>query len=144
MVFKIWSSLFLLVCTVIDLKTKKVYPWMCIVNYVLVIGIKILLNKIELKALLLGLAISAILFAVSIITKEAIGRGDVWILLTLTGILNGEGVLEILFTALFICSVFSIVMLATKKMKMKNALPFVPFLLIGNVLWILFGGEYVL
>lgn len=127
----------------IDLKTRCVYQSICIVNYGAAIVVKLLLKDTNLKTIILGIGLCGILFAVSLIIKEAIGQGDILILLTLTGILEVENMLEILFIALIICSIFSIVMILMKKMNMKNAIPFVPFLFIGNILWIILGGQYV-
>lgn len=143
MVFVIWSSLFLLLCAMIDLKTKSVYQSICIVNYGVAIVVKLLLKDINLKTVLLGIVLCGVFFAISFVIKEAIGQGDILILLTLTGILKVKNMLEILFLALIVCSIFSMVMLLIKKMKLKNVIPFVPFLFIGNILWIVLGGQYV-
>ena len=143
MIFEIWSSLFLIICAVIDLKTKKVYQSICLMNYGLAVGIKLFIYDMEPMKLVTGIVLCGILFSISVITKEAIGKGDVLIVLTLTGILNVINTLEILFAAIFICSVFSVVMLITKKMKRKDAIPFVPFLLAGYCVWIITGGRYV-
>lgn len=143
MIFEIWSNLFLLVCAVIDFKTKKVYAGICVINYGVAVGIKLLLNALDLKSLLAGLILCGFLFAVSLITKEAIGQGDILIIFVLTGILNAENSFTILVIALGICSVFSVVMLSMKKKKLKHVIPFVPFLFIGHLLWIVLGGRYV-
>lgn len=143
MIFEIWSSLFLIVCAVIDFKTKKVYQSICLINYGLAVGIKFFIHDMEPMKLVTGIILCGILFSISVITKEAIGKGDVLIILTLTGILNVIKTLEILFVALFICSVFSVAMLITKKMKRKDTIPFVPFLLAGYCVWIISGGKYV-
>lgn len=140
MIFKIWSNLFLMVCAWIDFKTKKVYPGICIVNYILAIGIKILGHGFNLKTAMLGIGLCGGLFVVSLLTKQALGQGDVFILLTLTGILEAESVLGILVIGLFICSVFSFIMLLIKKKKGKDVIPFVPFLMAGQWLWFMLGG----
>lgn len=142
MFFELWSNLFLLVCAVIDLKTKRVYQNVCVINYMAAIGIKLLLGDIDAKSFGLGIVLCVVLLIISIITKEAIGQGDVLIILTLTGILKIGNVLEIIFISLLVCSVFSMAMLLIKKMKLKNVIPFVPFLFIGHILWIILGGKY--
>lgn len=143
MLFVIWSSLFLLVCAIIDLKTRRVYQIVCTVNYGVAIGIKLLLKDINLKTFVLGIVVCGIIFVLSMVIKEAIGRGDILILLTLTGILKVGNMLEILFMALIVCSIFSMVMILMQKMNLKSSIPFVPFLFIGNILWIILGGQYV-
>ena len=142
MIFKVWSGLFLLVCAMIDLKTKKVYQSICILNYIMVIAVKLILEQLEFISLVHGLVLCAVLLVISILTKEAIGRGDIWVIFVLTGLLKVKDVFEILFLALCVCCVFSLFMLLMKKINMKHALPFVPFLLIGDCLWMILGGAY--
>lgn len=143
MFLKIWSCLFLFICGVIDLKTRRVYPGICAVNYGMAIIIKLLLKDIDFCSLVAGIVLCGILLMISLVTKEAIGQGDILILLTLTGILSIKNMLEILFMALVLCSLFSMAMLIFKKMKLKNAIPFVPFLFVGNIFWIVLGELYV-
>lgn len=64
-------------------------------------------------------------------------------MLALTGILHAKDVVKILFLALFICCVFSMVMLLTKRLNIKSTVPFVPFLLAGDIVWIILGEIYV-
>ena len=141
--FKIWSSLFLIVCAVIDIKTNKVVQSFCIINYILSLIVKAFLNELDIFVLIVGVIICGILFSISVITKEAIGKGDVLILLALTGILSVNYIIEIFVIGLWACSIFSIAMLLIKKMKRKDSIPFVPFLLIGHSLWLISGGQYV-
>lgn len=141
--FKIWSSLFLSVCAVIDIKTNKVVQSFCIINYILSLIVKAFLNELDIFVLIVGVIICGILFSISVITKEAIGKGDVLILLALTGILSVKYIIEIFVIGLWSCSIFSIAMLLIKKMKRKDSIPFVPFLLIGHCLWLISGGQYV-
>lgn len=140
MIFKIWSGLFLLLCAAVDLKTKKVYQSVCIINYGLAVVIKLIIQEADMKSILWGLLFCVMLFGISVITKEAIGQGDVLILLVLTSILNVESVLEIFGVALFLCSLFSVVMLFMKKVKGKDTIPFVPFLVAGHGVWMILGG----
>lgn len=141
--FELWSSLFIVICTVFDLKTRKVFQSLCIINYVLSLVIKAFLNKLVFSVLIVGLFVCGILFSISVVTKEAIGKGDVLILLTLTGIMSVRYTIGIFCTGLLVCALFSIVMLLTKKMKRKDTIPFVPFLFIGHCVWLISGGQYV-
>lgn len=143
MLFVIWSCLFLFICAMVDLKTKKVYLNICMVNYGLAVGIKLLFHELDLKSVILGIILCGILFVISLVTKGAIGQGDILIMLALTGILKVEYALQILMISLFICSLFSILMLSIKKMRIKSVIPFVPFLFFGELVWLILGGKYV-
>lgn len=143
MVFEIWGFLFLLFCGTIDLKTKKVYQSLCIINYGLANAIKLFINKVDLDSVAGGLILCGMLFIISLVTKEAIGQGDVLILLALSGILNVITTMQIFFMALILCSVFSLAMLLKRKVRGKDTVPFVPFLFVGYGVWFMSGGYYV-
>lgn len=143
MFFKIWGFLFLLICGAIDLKTKKVYQSLCIINYGVATVIKLFINETDLPAIAGGLIVCGALLIISLVTKEAIGQGDVLILLALSGILNFKNTIEIFFMALFLCSFFSLAILLMRKVKGKDTVPFVPFLFVGYGVWFMLGGYYV-
>lgn len=142
--FKVWSSGFLLGCAIVDLKTKKVYQNICIINYIIAIVIKLHLSQLQVQPFIAGLCLCMVLLLISVISKQAIGYGDVFIMLALTGILHVKDVVKIFFLALFICCVFSMFMLLTKRLSIKSTVPFVPFLLAGDIAWIILGEMYVL
>ncbi len=142
--FKVWSSGFLLGCAIVDLKTKKVYQNICIINYIIAIVIKLHLSQLQIQPFIAGLCLCMVLLLISVISKQAIGYGDVFIMLALTGILHVKDVVKIFFLALFICCVFSMFMLLTKRLSIKSTVPFVPFLLAGDIAWIILGEMYVL
>ncbi|MCI8956584.1 MAG: hypothetical protein HFG29_06290 [Eubacterium sp.] len=144
MLFKVWSSGFLLGCAIVDLKTKKVYQNICIINYIIAIVIKLHLSQLQIQPFIAGLCLCMVLLLISVISKQAIGYGDVFIMLALTGILHVKDVVKIFFLALFICCVFSMFMLLTKRLSIKSTVPFVPFLLAGDIAWIILGEMYVL
>lgn len=141
--FKIWSSGFLLGCAIVDIKTKKDYQNICVINYLIAIIIKIHLSQFQVQPFIEGLCLCMVLLLISFISKQAIGYGDIFIMLALTGILHAKDVVKILFLALFICCVFSMVMLLTKRLNIKSTVPFVPFLLAGDIVWIILGEIYV-
>ena len=64
--FKIWSSLFLIVCAVIDIKTNKVVQSFCIINYILSLIVKAFLNELDIFVLIVGVIICGILFSISV------------------------------------------------------------------------------
>lgn len=143
MLLKVWSGIFLLGCAIVDVKTNKVYQNICIINYLIALIAKVIFSKFHFQSLVISLCMCAILFLIAVLTKQAIGYGDVFVILTLTGILNVKSTVEIFFFALLVCCVFSIVILLTRKGSMKSTLPFVPFLLAGDFIWIVLGEFYV-
>ena len=79
--------------------------------------------------ILLGLAF----LLVSKITKEALGYGDSALIFILGALVGLREMLLILVIAFLGAAVFSIVVLAFKKMSRKKQFPFVPFLLGGFI-----------
>ena len=85
------------------------------------------LSNIEGSGLLIGL----LFFAVSKITKEAIGYGDSWIISILGLYLGGKRLIRLLFTASFLAGLVSLFWMWKRGWKRDGSLPFVPFLTIG-------------
>ena len=68
-----------------------------------------------------------------ILTKGAVGIGDVLILLTLGTMMEPEKFLAVFFMGLLGCSAVSLIMLLVAQDAGKSELPFVPFVLLGYV-----------
>ena len=79
-----------------------------------------------------GAALGGIVWILSYITKEAIGRGD-GILLTSLGIGLGfrQGI-QIFMLGLFFIMLAGIMLVVIKKISLKERIPFVPFLFLGE------------
>lgn len=84
-------------------------------------------------SLLLPVGIGCFFWAVSFVTKGALGLGDVWILMALgLGLDLGE-FLTVLFIGLLCCALCAIVLMAAFRRGRKTEIPFVPFLLMGYI-----------
>ncbi|QOR33661.1 prepilin peptidase [Clostridium sp. 'deep sea'] len=76
-------------------------------------------------------------FIVYLITKGALGAGDVR-LMTILGITFNQNVaLAALFYSLISCAVISIALMILRKLNSKDNVPFAPFILVGTILSIL-------
>lgn len=71
------------------------------------------------------------MMGVSLLTKGAVGMGDGLLLLALAGFLTAEEILKLLLMGLLVCASWGIVLLAARKKKRNEELPFVPFLFLG-------------
>lgn len=86
-----------------------------------------------------GMSVGIVLVLISIVTNQQIGIGD-GILFVLTGI--GLGTIEniiLLISSLCITGLTSLVLLTTKKIGRKTALPFIPFVWASFVAEIFFN-----
>lgn len=83
-------------------------------------------------------------FSLSFFSKEKwMGMGDAYLVILLGLILGWPEILLALFLAFFLGAVYGIIMLATKKKKMKSQVPFAPFLVLGTLIALLFYSPII-
>ena len=135
--YEIWSVVFLLVCAIADYKTKEIYVWFCLLNYFLAIVMKVVTNNLKLEYIIIGIIVCTLLYIIALVTKEAVGVGDILIILTLTAMVELKVVLNVMMIAFIISAIFSIIGVSMGKMSLKTNIPFVPFIFCGNILFYL-------
>jgi leader peptidase (prepilin peptidase)/N-methyltransferase len=79
--------------------------------------------------ILSGLIPGLILLVICRISKEAVGKGDVYVVLLLGLMLGFEKTFTILFLSMTMTAVFGLGCLAVGNRKKKDSLPFIPFVL---------------
>jgi len=92
-------------------------------------------------AALLGMAIFGVIILLS--RGKAMGLGDFKLVAALGLIFGWPDILMVIFLAFIIGALVSIVFLIRKKKKMKDAIPFGPFLAIGAALTFFFGYQVI-
>lgn len=86
-----------------------------------------------------GIAVGGGLFLVALIGKSALGMGDVKMFFLL-GLLYGlADAYAILLFSLLIMAIVSLILLATKKVTVKTAIPVAPFVVLGFILCMIAG-----
>lgn len=96
-------------------------------------GWQIFVQKAELWELLLSCLPGALLLGTAGLTQQKIGYGDGWVVAA-AGVWTGMwDIFLILAGGMFACAAFSGILLAMKKVRKGDSLPFIPFLLIGWV-----------
>lgn len=103
------------------------------------IVINLFQKSISVPDMLLGVAVGVTLVMVSLLTRESIGLGDGFLLMTAGVFLGGSSVLELLFISLLYAALVSLGMLAFRRWKRKREIPFVPFLLLGYLTMMVTG-----
>lgn len=81
-----------------------------------------------------------ILLIISVFTKGGFGMGDVKLLASEGFVIGLYGVINTLLYGLVSCAVCSLFLLATGKKKVKDKLPFAPFIYVGLMVCIALGG----
>ncbi len=100
-----------------------------------VIPIALFERNIPLMARVFGLLVGALFLLVSVLSKEAVGKGDA-IMIGISGAALGFSAISvILCISFFLLSVISLGLLVIKRLGRKDRIPFFPFLA---------AGEYVL
>ncbi len=130
----------LLLCSLQDMKKKKISLWFILLGGVL-ISISIpFCDSIPLIDRLGGFAIGLVVIIISLATVGKIGMGDA-LILCVTGLgLGFWGNLELFAAALFLAAIISIVLLSVRLADRKKSIPFVPFLFAGY-LFLLFADK---
>lgn len=107
-----------------------VLEWLMFPNMILAILISAILG------LLLG---GGLLLLAHFISKGGVGMGDVKLLAVTGGYMGSGSVMTVVFLSVIISAVYSIVMLMLKKIKLKEEIPFAPFIWIGTMLTMALG-----
>lgn len=137
-------SIFLAIGTVWDIKKhnlpgKYLLVWSVVNILYLCVMSMIDGNNVLFMQALWGVLPGIVCLFLAYVSGEQIGYGD-GLVLVLTGTLLGvEIVLAIVLVALSILICFSMILLVTKKARRKTQIPFLPFLLLGEIFISLFG-----
>lgn len=127
---------FLIICCLTDLKSRIIYRNICIIFGIVCILLKIFLNNEIIKTVLIGIVPGVILYFISIITRESIGKGDAWIFGVLGMYIGALYSTVLLMISLIIVSIFSMPLIIKQK-NLKAELPFSPFILLAFTILII-------
>ena len=134
--------LYLLFCSYTDIKKRQIYIPPTLFIICLTLLFKIIYISFSLESLglfLLSFIPGLIMLLISYITRENIGYGDS-ILLGLcslcVGIWNG---FFIIMTSFIYSAIFSLFLLIRGK-NSKETIPFVPFIFLGTITYLIIGG----
>ena len=146
--------LLLIICSYTDLRERGISIWLLAASLIscvlLMICVEILGDSYEyidslliyepdISKIVCSLIPGMVLFAVSRLTKEAIGMGDVYVMLLLGFMMGFANTAMLMFVSMFTASLFGIILMLFKGKNRKETLPYMPFLL-GAYVWMLFSG----
>ncbi len=136
----IYSSLLVLLITIsmVDYKTKTIPNTLISIGIILGI-ISMLINKdlTVASSIFAALIISGMLAGVSIITKGALGMGDVKVFIFIGLFLGLQSTISVLMFSTFLSGMLSLILLAFRIVNRKTAIPFAPFVFVSTLLAIL-------
>lgn len=88
-----------------------------------------LLYEPGIVSILSGLVPGLILLVVSRLSKEAVGMGDVYVVLLLGVMLGFEKTFAVLFVSMLLTAAYGLICMALGSRSRKDSLPYIPFLL---------------
>ena len=142
MIFIIWTTIVLAICTITDLKGKYIYTWFCGANALVAIIVHAILKDIPVGITGMGIMIGVIAFIISLLTKEKFGRGDAWMVVTVGALEGGMFLIPVLIWTFIFFNIYAISGMSLRIFNLKTKLPLIPFALVANVLVaILCGGK---
>lgn len=115
-----------------DIKRKEISLAAVIVFAAVALGWTVYTGDISLD-FFLPVGISSLFLVVSILTKGALGMGDVWLIMALSIALELEEFLMMLLVGMVCSAVWAGILLAVLHKRRNAEIPFVPFLLIGYI-----------
>lgn len=135
----IWTIAFLIICTLTDVKERKINIMFCVINQILMTVLNIFQRDFNVLSVMSGLGIGAMFLLINRISKNGIGMGDVFMIVTIGIVCGGTYTMELVFWSFALCSIYSIICIVLKKISLKSSLPLAPFMLLGAVLTCLFS-----
>lgn len=136
----IWWAFVLGMGSFMDIKKKSLpktfMVMICSVSGLLMLlGYLLSLNSINLMQAGIGAVIGVVVMAASFFSDGCIGMADA-VLVFLTGLLFGYmGSIEMTMYAIFFAAIVSIILISLGKADRKSHIPFIPFMLLGYVLY---------
>lgn len=137
-----WFCLiFLALCGYLDIKFKVVRVNWCFLFGVFCVVVHVVYFHTRFESMAAGAMIGGIVWVLSYITKEAIGRGDGCVLFALGIGLGFKRGMQVFMLGLFFIMLAGIFLVVFKKISFKERIPFVPFLFLGEavlLIWKIF------
>lgn len=134
-----WLSLWLTVWTISDIKRRAVRLWQTL----LVLGVGILwqwtAGQLITWNVAGGMLIGGLAWGFSCLSAERLGKGDALVLLCMGVYLGFAALLAVLMQALLLASAVAVYLLLIRKKTAQSAIPFVPFLAVGFMFFMLIG-----
>lgn len=128
---------FLAIFTYCDVKNRRLQLWLIAVFAAIMIGLFVFGEKHDGFSLLIRLIPGLGLLTTAFVTKEAVGYGDGLVVLFCGLVLDIQVTISLVFVALILSAVASLVILVIKKGNRSTRLPFMPFLLAAWVMLLL-------
>lgn len=127
------SIIGLTVCSITDIRSRKIYIMPCFIMIVFGIFVNFIIQGNDWKEFIPGIGIGLLLLLIASIKSSGIGKGDGLVVFALGCMVKGDKVFQIVFLSFLFVIIFGGLGAIRKKIKLKSELPFVPFLFAGEI-----------
>lgn len=136
-----WTGvlLFLFICSVQDIREKKLSVKLLVLSGLLFLLSSLTFEEISWESRMMNMIPGMAAFALAFLTREQMGYGDAACLIVLGSVISGDILWAAVRGGLFFLSLCSIVLLIQKKAGRETTLPFIPFFTAG-MLWQMING----
>lgn len=128
---KICVFIMLMICSITDVRKKVIYARFCIMFFVMGCFIEVINHDSWGWRILTGMLPAALIYFMSIISGENIGKGDAAVFLGIGSWLGGMRSAEIFLLALLCTVIISVPVMIVKNKSIKTSVPFIPFVTIA-------------
>ncbi len=122
-----------------DVRTKSIRVSEVIIFAVIGVLIDVILKPYSWVSIAGGVAVGAVLYIISILTKEKIGKGDAMIVMISGLYLGFMNTVIVLWLASLLAAIFGVIMVRLRGHQIDVEIPFVPFLLVAYATVFLVG-----
>lgn len=123
--------LFLLLCSVQDIKEKKLSVRMLVLSGILFLVLSLVFERISWERRIVNLMPGMAALALAFLTREQIGYGDAACLIVLGNVISARSLSGAILIGLLLTDLCSVVLFVQKKANRRTMLPFMPFLTAG-------------
>ncbi len=123
-----------------DMRTHKVRDFLVLIFGIIGMMFHIMNGRISFFNIFGGFLLGFIMFFISLLTKEKIGKGDAFVIM-LTGVFLGFWKnIFLLWVAFLFAGLIALFDLLVKKKKSSDELAFVPFIFLGYIFLLIVNG----
>ena len=140
-VVRIAYGIYLFVLAFFDIKKKMVPVSLLLSGLIFIPAFLAEDGFSDVRGNVLGLIPGIIFLLISFVSREQIGRADCILLIILGSCIGIEAVAGIIAFSLILIAICSMVMLTAGRLSRKSTLPYIPFVFLGYLAYIVIIGD---
>lgn len=120
--------------SIVDIRERKILVILPGIYILAMVTFQLWCKGMQWEEIMILLVVGILLYGTSVMTREAIGKGDVWLIEMVIVSMQWEQAFFCVLVSFFLAALFSIGYFVFSKRRKKNiSFPFAPFLCIGTM-----------